>query len=374
MKIRTDRRKGQPLVMLATLLLVWVCFRVVSWESPLPQILPQLAERQLPRGPTLASARPGPTVLERVELESPPITRLEQLWAPEPVLQEPLERDPGTPLDPVGMPPAIAGGHQLLWMAAMSQLPIPSELHRSLAAPARNAAQAPVFAGLPAPSRQRGPDRWSMDGWVFLRDGSQAPAFAGVSPGSYGASQAGAVLRYRFAPHSAFRPFAFVRATAALTADREKSIAFGAGGQPVAALPITVNAEMRVSQAAGRTQIRPAGFAVIQPDRIGLPAGFQAEAYAQAGYVGGDFATGFADGQLRVTRDLATFDLARVQAGGGVWGGAQKGAERLDIGPTASVDVKLGDVPARLAVDYRVRIAGDATPGSGAAITLSTGF
>jgi hypothetical protein len=56
------------------------------------------------------------------------------------------------------------------------------------------------------------------------------------------------------------------------------------------------------------------------------------------------------------------------------WGGAQGGAARLDIGQSASVNVKLGGVAAQLAVDYRLRAAGYAQPESGAAITLTTEF
>lgn len=52
----------------------------------------------------------------------------------------------------------------------------------------------------------------------------------------------------------------------------------------------------------------------------------------------------------------------------------RRGAGRLDIGPSSSVNVKLGGVPARLAVDYRMRAAGDAQSESGAAIKLTTGF
>ena len=94
---------------------------------------------------------------------------------------------------------------------------------------------------------------------------------------------------------------------------------------------------------------------------------------------GGDFATAFADGQLVADRALANFDLTRskragIRLGAGVWGGAQKGSERLDIGPSANILVPVADAPVRLSLDYRIRAAGDAEPGSGVALTLSTGF
>ena len=63
-----------------------------------------------------------------------------------------------------------------------------------------------------------------------------------------------------------------------------------------------------------------------------------------------------------------------VALGGGVWGGAQQGAARLDIGPSLTVDLRLGAAPARIEADYRWRVAGNAEPGNGGVVTLSTGF
>ena len=94
----------------------------------------------------------------------------------------------------------------------------------------------------------------------------------------------------------------------------------------------------------------------------------------QAGYVGGKYASAFADGQLRAERPLAEFGDAKLTAGGGAWGGAQKGAARLDIGPSASLQLKLGQTSSRLSMDWRFRVAGAAEPASGPALTISAGF
>ncbi len=64
----------------------------------------------------------------------------------------------------------------------------------------------------------------------------------------------------------------------------------------------------------------------------------------------------------------------RVSLGGGVWGGAQEDAQRLDLGPTLRIDARLGKVPARLTIDWRQRVAGEAAPASGVAATIATGF
>ena len=96
--------------------------------------------------------------------------------------------------------------------------------------------------------------------------------------------------------------------------------------------------------------------------------------YAAAGYVGGYAATAFVDGQLRVDHHIATIGPTEIRAGGGVWGGAQQGASRVDVGPTASIGLASGHAAARLRFDWRMRVAGDAAPTSGPAVTIAAGF
>ncbi len=191
---------------------------------------------------------------------------------------------------------------------------------------------------------------------------------------TYGGSQAGALLRYRIAPNSEREPVAYLRATAA-TADRsQRDLALGLSARPAREFPLTAHAEIRASEIEGRGEIRPAVFAVLAPDPVTLPAGLRGEAYAQAGYVGGDFGTLFADGQARVDRRVAGSSGASLHAGSGIWAGAQEGAGRLDIGPSARAQFSFDGVPARLQVDYRIRLAGKAKPETGVALTISTGF
>ena len=78
-------------------------------------------------------------------------------------------------------------------------------------------------------------------------------------------------------------------------------------------------------------------------------------------------------GELRKVAGL-TGNAVRLSLGVATWGGAQKDAQRIDIGPTLRLDVTLGDVPARISVDWRERVGGDAGPDSGLAATLSTQF
>ncbi|HET6535129.1 MAG TPA: hypothetical protein VFG41_03010, partial [Sphingomicrobium sp.] len=58
-------------------------------------------------------------------------------------------------------------------------------------------------------------------------------------------------------------------------------------------------------------------------------------------------------------------------AGFGVWGGAQPGLYRVDAGPRISMRVRKN---IRVDFDWRQRLAGNAAPGSGPAITLAADF
>lgn len=191
----------------------------------------------------------------------------------------------------------------------------------------------------------------------------------GARPASYGGTQAGAVVR-RALGGSAAAPDLILRGTYAPDRPRQAELALGANARPIPGVPVRLQAEVRATRTDRRTDMRPAVLAFTEIDRIELPLRLDAEGYAQVGWVGGSYSTAFADGQARLTRPIATMGGLRVRAGAGAWGGAQKFAERLDVGPT--IDVVLD--PVRVTVDYRARVAGNASPGNGLAVTLSTGF
>ena len=269
-----------------------------------------------------------------------------------------------------------AASHNLLYMAAMAHVPLPGHVLDAMEGSGLVNAATGVTEPPLAPQQQLSfGDRLSVDSWLFLRQGDADFALTGPNAASYGRSQAGAVMRYQLAPSSGFEPSAYVRATGALGSVSEQDLAAGLSVKPVASLPLSLHGEARLSRFAdGSTEVRPAAFITAGMERSDLPLGLAARGYGQAGYVGGKFATPFADGMLVVDRQVARFDLGNLRAGAGVWGGAQKGARRLDLGPSANISVRIGEVPARVSFDYRFRVAGDAQPGSGAALTVSTGF
>jgi len=359
--------------MLVLLLVSYAAMRAANWENPL-QILPAVGD-MVPS--LLADKEPLPSQV--------PGDSQGRLAAATPGHNGPFAQrslavaGQGGAADQAVQPPTaeyrheLMAGHTMLLVAGFSMMPMPPEL--------RGLTDAGLAGGtLPRkPQRETARrDRWSLDGWLFLRQGQPGLAVNGAQPASYGSSQAGAVLRYDLAPQNNRRPTAYLRAAQSLQgaggSSADSEAALGLSARPFAAVPVAAHAEMRIRRSAGSTEIRPAAFAVTEFPPVELPLRGRGEAYLQAGYVGGDFATGFVDGQARITRKLETFRLGELRAGAGAWGGAQKGAARLDIGPSASVDFCIGPANGRAQIDYRVKVAGDAEPGDGVAFTLSTGF
>ena len=139
-------------------------------------------------------------------------------------------------------------------------------------------------------------------------------------------------------------------------------------------MPLRLYGEGRVQRVGGVTRLRPAAALVSELPPLALPLGAEAEIYAQGGYVGGKNATPFFDAQFTADRKLVLRGPAELRLGAGVWAGGQEGATRLDLGPRASLRLRIGQAPSRLALDWRFRVAGNAAPASGPALTLSAGF
>jgi hypothetical protein len=388
----TTARRGSPLVVLAALVIVWIGGRATLWENPftfLPADLPNLIAQadRLPASPeppaesqqtatqNILPAKPAhPDTFDRfIALTRPPYDTTSFDSRYEPV--------------PFAMAPRAAAGHQMLLSAALSYVPSAQAFDPVTAIMSGRVsggfapANPPPFA-VPLPVNAAAPrtlDRWSLEGWAFWRQGSSASAISQGRVPIYGASQLGAILQYRLATNSRRDPRAYARTYRALVSNGESEIAGGVSLRPLGNVPLRAQAELRLTDTPFATQLRPAAFVVTEFAPQPLPGGLVAEAYGQAGWVGGENATAFADGQIVVTRKVAQFDLAagkpaRLSLGAGAWGGAQRDAARVDLGPSLRLDLEIGQVPARLSLDWREQVAGDAAPSSGLAATLSTRF
>jgi hypothetical protein len=362
-RAQTAARRGGSLLMLALVLGGWTSARAVWWESPFPmprEVLPPLlSAAPVAKPPVIRLTDALPTRAEGAMLR---------------VTFAPMAIRRAAPAALATRPPSLAAASRALHRGTSGATPIVPE-----PAARNNPPFLPPASTAEPPSPAARPRRWSVDAWAFWRQGSDsAPISQGRVP-IYGASQVGGVLQYRLAPQSGHDPRLFARAYRSLVRRGESEVSLGASARPLARVPIRVAAEVRYTDAAFTTEWRPAVFAVTELPPLALPYGVQAEAYAQGGWVGGQSETPFADAQASVTRDLGlvarrTDNRLRLSLGAGAWGGVQRDAERIDVGPTLRLDAKLGGVPARLTVDWRERVAGGAGPESGVAATLSTHF
>lgn len=388
------RRRGQPLIALVLVMVSWAGARAALWDNatihpPRTHTAPPLPKQpvaQQPDRPALSSPvqppRAAPARLDRPVFGSPaaplapPITAVPPPSATGQAAPDaaPVTTDrPAAPLSP-----RVAAGHQELWLAGMNLLSTEPAL--AMAQPAGLRLMLPAAAHA-AQTGQVAQSRWSVDGWLLLRPGGNAFNAPGaglpgtvVPAGFYGGSQGGLVLRYFLAPGNRFNPVLYLRGSSGIERPRGEELAAGVSLRPVAGLPLRLMAEGRVTQTTTGTIVRPTAALVSELPAVRLPLGSRAEAYVQAGYVGGRGATAFVDGQARLEQPLIRASGFALRAGGGVWGGAQRGASRLDIGPTATLAFRLGPVGTRVSADYRWRVAGNAEPGSGPVLTLSAGF
>ena len=386
------RRRGQPLLALILLMTSWIGARAAMWEDP---VVTTAAPSQSAAGPASRQSAPAPAVRRSAPATAPasagpaarppgqavprfdaPLPQGAVPQLPEPQFSPPPASPPGTAAPAAAPPlsPRVAAGHQQLWLGAMALMPV-EQGGAAEVAPARlpRSGQAAAAADVQ--------QRWSGDSWLLLRAGSNGFNAPGsglpgvyVPLGFYGGSQAGAVLRYRLAVTSPYRPSLYLRGSSGLEYPRGEELALGLSLRPVPRLPVALLLEGRVTRTVSGEIVRPAAALVSELPPVRLPLGTRGEVYVQAGYVGGRDGTAFIDGQARIERPLVQAGGFQLRAGGGAWGGAQRGANRVDVGPTATLAVPIGPAGARLSADYRFRVVGNAAPGSGPVLTLSAGF
>lgn len=329
--------RGRPLRFLAMVAVAWVGARVaILW--PQTGSLPAAIDAAIPiarAAPAGAPMVPKPTARHFEVSLRPAIT------APLPAYRTPLGDDN----------PRV----QLALMALAQYgeaYAVPPPL---LTLPGRSVASVAA-----APERLDPlPDRWSLSAWMVARGAGGSGAAPG---GQIGGGQAGARVAWLVSPRH--RLAAYGRITTPLSGSGREA-ALGLEWQPSRA-PVRLIAERRfgLDGNPGGT-----GLGLI----TGLDTewrGFRLEAYGQAGAVLRRRADPYADGAARGTRTVETSGPVRLGLGAGAWGAAQRDARRLDIGPSATLAVR----NLRLALDWRQRVAGEARPGSGLALTLGADF
>jgi hypothetical protein len=208
-------------------------------------------------------------------------------------------------------------------------------------------------------------DRVQLTAWALLRGRQGAPLGTPslASGGTLGGSQAGSRLSYNFTRQ--------IAATFRTTTDigrRGGEFAAGVRVQPVSGVPVWLTAERR--QRLGRYGGGRNAFALFIEGGVyqrPMPWRFSLDAYLQGGVVGLHHRDKFIDGGLTLTRPL----FKQFSGGFGVWGAAQPGVYRLDAGPRVTMKVRNN---IRVHLDWRQKLAGNAQPGSGPAVTLAGDF
>lgn len=341
---------SRPLRFVAVLLGAWVALRTfLLWPAAeraaervaavLPSILGTIA-------PPVAAA-PGPEVAVR-GAGADAATRARPV-----VSAQPISR---------GLPADRRAGFHAAARPLDHHSPLPADAPPSGRSSAATNPVQPI--GSPViPRSER--SRLSVSAWTIIRGGAAASP---LTP-QLGGSQAGG--RLTFALDDARRVSLSARVSSAL-GSRQREAAVGIDWQPTA-WPIHVIAEQRIGidNVAGG----PSLGLIAGAGPLSAPYGFQLEAYGQAGGIArGGRIDGYADGAARLTRPVARVGGAVVDIGVGAWGAAQRGAARLDLGPTGSIRVPVGSASVRLALDWRQRVGGDVRPGSGPALSIGTDF
>jgi hypothetical protein len=330
---------ARPLRFLGAILGGWVALRVVV-------LVPDWAEEVVADVAAGEQWAPAPTDHPSLppQVARPAFAKLGQ-GGPSSFPMMPLSRRAGVP--PIGAFAAEPASFDLAEPAGPFLPPAPPGV-------------AQLVPALPsAPARE---GRLSGSAWLFVRDGGDAALAPG---GELGGSQAGARLSYRLFGRRA--PLALSgRVYFPLRLPEGAEAAVGLDWTPLPRVPVHILAERR--EALGRDgrsdfalTLYGGGERRLGPVRV--------EAWGQAGAVGLEDPDLFADGLVR-----ATARVGPVDAGGGLWGGAQPGARRLDAGPHLSTRLRVSGVDLRLIGEWRFRIAGDAAPGSGPAFTIASDF
>lgn len=320
--------RGRPVRFLALVALGWIGMRfALLWSQT--GSLPEAVEAMVP----LASAEPGAGAVAAPQARSVTPVREARIV--------PAVRAGKTPAARAAFPESDPARVQMA-LLALVQYGTPATDGATVgvaSVPLPPAAQPERLPGMPA--------RWSASAWFVVRPGTGLGAAPGGS--QLGGGQAGLRVAWLLAPRQ--RIAAFARAVTPLRGrGAEGSIGFE--WQPAEA-PVRLVAERRFGLDGARGG---PGIGVIA-GYDGTIAGLRLESYGQAGAIRRARTELYADGAVRATRTLAEGDAAR-----------------LDLGPSAMVALQLAGQDVRLALDWRQRIAGNARPGSGFALTLGSDF
>lgn len=357
-----------PLRFLGIAIIAWVGLRTAGDAlalPPLPAIAVPPAAALLPPEPSLPDVTAAPSP-EPAAYPAPPVQPMAYPYPVAVPVSVPAARSvryAEAALPERGYRFAPSGYYQEASFPLLGDLPAPAATPAPAVAAPRST---PSFT----PAMPKAFDRLSLTSWALMRQNSTMAVPVGgpvplASSGQLGQSQAGARLTYRINRSLALN----LRVSAPMQQQGAANgeAALGVSWQPMQSLPVRLLAERR--KAFGLHGGRDA-FALLAEGGVydrPLPWNFRLDGYAQAGVVGLRTRDLFADAGFTATRPFKT----RLALGGGIWGGMQPGLSRLEVGPRASLWL---NPRIRAHLDYRLRLLGNAQPGSGPALTVGANF
>ncbi|WNO54279.1 hypothetical protein [Stakelama saccharophila] len=341
--------RGRPLRFLLLMSTCWITIRV-AWLWPQTGSLPEAIRRAVP------VSAPRHEIAASVHLQPS--------LAPAHHAAAPVHSAPASPAEPAALPwlrYALAPPQQQPRGANRLALALVGMIPADQAVPLREPLSEATFP------RERDDGRWQASAWLYVRGDRPAGALDTTAP-QLGGSQTGA--RATYALDSGAGLSAVGRAAAPLHGTGAET-AFGIQWRPDS-LPVALVAQQRLGldgQEGGPelSVIGGNGPTPVAPD-------LDLETYGQAGAVFRDRTDYYAAGAVRLSHPVAEIENRAVRVGIGSWISTQRGATRIDIGPTAIIRLPVEGAGVRLSLDWRQRMAGDARPGSGPALTLGADF
>jgi hypothetical protein len=207
--------------------------------------------------------------------------------------------------------------------------------------------------------------RFSGSAWALSRSDGAGSSLA--NGGQLGGSQVGARIFYTPGPQALALTARF-SAPLASPRGREASVGVALRGKNVGLI-----VEQRFAlDKGGRDAPSVTAYGGVSEVQLGY--GIRLDGYAQAGVVGIRHPQGFVDGAIRLETTVAQDRGSRLSAGLALSGGAQPGVSRLDIGPQLVARLPVGNTALRVSAEWRQRVAGNAAPGSGPAVTVGFDF
>lgn len=349
------KARSKPLLALHLVCISWMSLRAIQHqlEPTAEAVMPEAQEPKVqgqpaPKPPEMRAVGPTPFRIAKVGFPSA------AALAPIPIHPFDPPSRPAVGVTPEGAPFLPSTALAIPLAPPLEQAGIPALLASPQSRPARPA----------------GLNRFSIDGWMIARDGSPG----GLLSGQLGGSQMGARARYALGKRDHHRLISATMALASpLSGAPGQELAVGVSSRPFVHLPLELIVEHRQGLARG-TPSRLVALAATGGEMKVPGSAITVSAYGQAGVAGSRTRLAFADGQIVATGPLVKRGTLRVSAGAGIWGAAQRGTSRLDVGPSLELSRAGPALPWRLSLQWRQRVAGEAHPGSGPALTLATSF